>query len=90
MDLSKNSLYGTISHCFHNMSFGRLVVYDPVYNEYPSMSWSERVVSTFQKLLEWNIEEDNMEAIYNEQIKVVLRQIPVGDVSISNSLRCSF
>jgi hypothetical protein len=57
MDLSKNSLYGTTPHYFHNMSFGRLVVDDPVYNEYPSMSWFERVVSTFQKLLEWNSEE---------------------------------
>jgi hypothetical protein len=69
MDLSKNSLYGTTPHCFHNMTFGRLVVDDPVYNEYPSMSWFERVVSTFQKLLEWNSEGDNMEAVYNEQIK---------------------
>jgi Leucine-rich repeat (LRR) protein len=70
MDLSKNSPSGIIPHCFHNMSFGRLVVDDPVYNEYPSMSWSERVRSTFEKLLEWNSEGDNMEAVYNEQTKV--------------------
>ncbi|XP_062155028.1 receptor-like protein 15 isoform X3 [Alnus glutinosa] len=70
MDLSKNSLSGTIPHCFHNMSFGKLVVDDPVYKEYPYVSWFEQVGSTFQKLLEWNSEGDNREILYNEQIKV--------------------
>jgi len=70
MDLSKNSLFfGTIPHCFQNMSFGKLVVDYPVYKE-SFVYWFEQVGSTFQKLLEGNSDGDNKEILYHEQIKV--------------------
>jgi Leucine-rich repeat (LRR) protein len=70
MDLSKNSLSETIPHCFHNMSFGKLVVDDHVYNEFPSIYWGQTIGSTFQKLLERNSEGENIETLFDEQVEV--------------------
>jgi Leucine-rich repeat (LRR) protein len=71
MDLSNNSLSGTIPHCFQSMSFGKLVVDYPVYNEDPYESWQEQVGSTFQKLLEGNSEGESGEILYRKEIEVV-------------------
>jgi Leucine-rich repeat (LRR) protein len=70
MDLSKNSLSRTIPHCFHNMSFGKLVVHD--HASYGILYEAEplQVGSTFQKLLEWNKEEDDPQILYDVQIMV--------------------
>jgi Leucine-rich repeat (LRR) protein len=70
MDLSKNSLSETIPHCFHNISFGKLVVDDLVYNEIPYIYLVQKVGSTFQKLLEMNIIIEHSEPIYYEQVEV--------------------
>jgi Leucine-rich repeat (LRR) protein len=70
MDLSNNSLSGTIPHCFQNMSFGKLVVNDLVYNNNHYTFGFEQVGSTFQKLLVGKSEGGHMEIVYDEQIEV--------------------
>jgi Leucine-rich repeat (LRR) protein len=70
MDLSNNFLSGTIPHCFQNMSFGKLVVNDLVYNKNHHTFRFEGEGSTFQKLLKVNSEGDLMEMVFDEQIEV--------------------
>ncbi|XP_062154648.1 receptor-like protein 13 [Alnus glutinosa] len=71
MDLSKNSLSETIPNCFHNMSFGKLIVDYVVYNEDPSEGWYEQIGSTFQNLIKGNNEGGKMELLYRKEINVV-------------------
>ncbi|XP_059458402.1 receptor-like protein 13, partial [Corylus avellana] len=72
MDLSKNSLSGKIPDCFHNISFGKTVVSDHAYNRYSSFAISSnmKIASTFQRLIEWNNEEDNKWTEYDDQVEI--------------------
>lgn len=70
IDLSKNFLSGTIPHCFHNMSFGKIVVDDLFYYKHPLIVWTIPIGFTFERLTGAISIQVALEIEYYEQVEV--------------------